>query len=337
MNPPTSPTPALPTPALPTKAEIEQACRIVYEAMQPTAQYCWPLLNERVGAEVWIKHENHGPVGAFKIRGGLVYFRHLREQSRPLGVITATRGNHGQAIGFAARREGIPATVCVPYGNSVSKNRAMHSLGVTLVEHGEDFEEARQEARRRAETGGLHFVPSFHQWLVAGNSTYSFELFRAVDGIDVAYVPIGLGSGICGMCAAREALGRKTEIVGVVSAHAAAYHESFAQRRAVSRRAQTRIADGMAVPVPDPDALELIWRHVARVVTVTDNEVESAMRAIFDDTGNVAEGAGGAGMAAILKEKDQLHGKRVATVISGGNVDREVLARVLGEPLSGGP
>jgi len=318
------------SPTLPTKEQIEQACRIVYEAMQPTAQYSWPLLNERVGAEVWIKHENHGPVGAFKIRGGLVYLRHLREQNRPAGVITATRGNHGQAIGFAARREGIPATVYVPYGNSVSKNRSMRALGVTLMEHGQDFEEARQEARRRAAAEGLHYVPSFHERLVAGNATYSYELFRAVDEIDVAYVPIGLGSGICGMCAAREAVGRKTEIVGVVSAHAAAYYESFAERRPVSCPAQTRIADGMAVPVPDPDALELIWRHVARVVMVTDSEVESAMRAIFDDTSNVAEGAGAAGVAAILKEKDQLRGKRAATVISGGNVDREVVARVLG-------
>ena len=313
---------------LPTKDRIEEAANIVYEAMLPTAQHCWPLLSGRVGTEVWLKHENHGPVGAFKIRGGLVYFRRLREQSRPSGVITATRGNHGQAIGFAARREGIPATICVPYGNSASKNRAMRSFGVTLVEHGHDFEEARQEARRKALSEGLHYVPSFHPWLVEGNSTYSYELFRAVD-IDVAYVPIGLGSGICGMCAAREALGRKTEIIGVVSAHAAAYSDSFAERRAISRPAETRIADGVAVPVPDPDALDLIWRYVSRVVTVTDAEVEEAMRAIFDDTSNVAEGAGAVGVAALLKEKDQLRGKRVAAVVTGGNVDRDVLARVL--------
>ena len=314
---------------LPTQSQIEDAARIVYEAMLPTAQHCWLLLNQRVGTEVWLKHENHGPVGAFKIRGGLVYFRRLREQGRPAGVITATRGNHGQAIGLAARREGIPATICVPHGNSLSKNRAMRSFGVTLIERGRDFEEARQEARRRAEAEGLHYVPSFHPWLVQGNATYSYELFQAVDAIDVAYVPIGLGSGICGMCAAREALGRKTEIVGVVSAHAAAYYDSFAQRRAISRPAETKIADGVAVPVPDPDALELIWRYVSRVVMVTDAEVEAAMRAIFDDTGNVAEGAGAAGVAAILKDKDQLRGKRVATVVTGGNVDREVLARVL--------
>ena len=319
------------SPTLPTKEQIEQSCRIVYEAMAPTPQYSWPRLNERVGAEVWIKHENHGPIGAFKIRGGLVYFRHLREQGAPPGVIAATRGNHGQAVGFAARREGIPATVYVPYGNSLSKNRAMRSLGVTLVEHGQDYEEARLEACRRAEAAGLHLVPSFHPWLVAGNSTYSYELLRAVDAIDVAYVPIGLGSGVCGMCAAREALGRRTEVVGVVSAHAAAYYESFNRRRAVTVPTGTRIADGMAVPVPDPDALQLIWRYVSRVVTVTDQEVEAAMRAIFDDTSNVAEGAGAAGVAAILKEKEQLVGKRVATVISGGNVDRALVARVLGE------
>lgn len=314
---------------LPTREVIEQAARIVYEAMQPTAQYTWPLLNERTGAEVWIKHENHGPVGAFKIRGGLVYFRQLRDQNQTGGVITATRGNHGQAVGFAARRERIPATVCVPHGNSLSKNRAMRSLGVTLVEHGNDFEEARQEACRRADAEGLHYVPSFHERIVAGNATYSYELFQAVEGVDVAYVPIGMGSGICGMCAAREALGRKTEIVGVVSAEAAAYYHSFVERKPVSRPAATKLADGMAVPVPDREALEILWQHVARVVTVTDEQVAAAMRAIFDDTNNIAEGAGAAGVAAILKEKDQLRGKRVATVMSGGNVDREVMARVL--------
>jgi threonine dehydratase len=314
---------------LPTREAIEQAAQIVYEAMQPTAQYTWPLLNERAGAEVWIKHENHGPIGSFKIRGGLVYFRNLREQNQGAGVITATRGNHGQAVGFAARREGIPAIVYVPHGNSLSKNRAMRSLGVTLEEHGHDFEEARQEAQRRADAEGLHYVPSFHERIVAGNSTYSYELFRAVDDVDVAYIPIGMGSGICGMCAAREALGRKTEIVGVVSADAAAYYHSFVERKAVSRPAATKLADGMAVPVPDQEALEILWQHVARVVTVTDEQVAAAMRAIFDDTNNVAEGAGAAGVAAILKEKEQLRGKRVATVMSGGNVDREVAARVL--------
>lgn len=225
---------------LPAKEAIERAGQIVYETMQPTPQYTWPLLNERLGTELWVKHENHTPVGAFKIRGGLVYFRGLRDSGQNIpAVITATRGNHGQAVALAARREGIPAIVYVPCGNSPSKNRAMRSLGATLVEFGNDFEEARQEARRRAAAEGLHFVSSFHERLVTGVATYSYELFRAVDGVDVAYVPIGLGSGICGMCAAREALGLRTEIVGVVSAHAPAYFESFARRVAVEKPAET--------------------------------------------------------------------------------------------------
>jgi threonine dehydratase len=245
-------------------------------------------------------------------------------------AVTATRGNFGQAVAFAARREGMEAVVYVPYGNSPGKNRAMRSLGARLVEHGEDFEEARQEARRWAEAGGHHYVPSFHEWLVEGTATYSWELLRAVERIDVAFVPIGMGSGILGMCAAREALGLKTEIVGVVSAHARAYYESFVRREVVVSPARTRLADGMAVPAPDARALEGICAHVSRVLMVSDDEVAAAMRAVFDDTHNVAEGAGAAAVAAILKERDGLRGKRVAAVLSGGNVDRAMLAEVLG-------
>jgi threonine dehydratase len=317
---------------LPSLDRIERAGEIVYEAMRPTPQLSWPLLNERLGLELWLKHENHTPVGAFKIRGALVYFRHLREsESGAARVIAATRGNHGQAVGFAARRAGMEASVYVPFGNSLSKNRAMRGLGVTLVEHGQDFEEARREAARRAAAEGLPFVPSFHELLVCGAATYSLELLSAVPGIDVAYVPIGLGSGICGMCAAREALGLRTEIVGVVSAHAPACFDSFIERRPVERPAETRLADGLACRAPDRDALSLILRHVARVVTVTDGEVAAAMRVVFDDTHNVAEGAGAAGVAAIVKERERLRGRRVATVLCGGNVDREVFARVLAE------
>jgi threonine dehydratase len=316
---------------LPSAQEIENACQIVYEAMAPTAQYSWPLLNQRAGCEVWLKHENHGPLGAFKIRGAMVYFRRLRQAGgAPRVVVTATRGNFGQAVAFAARREGMDAVVYVPHGNSPGKNRAMQSLGATLVEHGEDFEEARQEARRWAELEGHHYVPSFHEWLVEGTATYSWELFRAVKGIDVAFVPIGMGSGILGMCAAREALGVKTEIVGVVSAHARAYYESFLRREVVVSPSRTRLADGMAVPAPDARAVALMCAHVSRVVMVTDDEVAAAMRAVFDDTHNVAEGAGAAAVAAILKECDGLRGKRVAAVLSGGNVDRAMFAEVLG-------
>ncbi len=316
--------------SFPSRQNIERACQIVYEAMAPTPQYRWPLLSERAGCEVWLKHENHGPLGAFKIRSALVYFRRLRESGGAVQVaVTATRGNFGQAVAFAARREGMEAVVYVPRGNSPGKNRAMQSLGARLVEHGEDFEEARIEACRWSAAEGHHYVPSFHEWLVEGTATYSWELFRAVEGIDVAFVPIGMGSGMLGMCAAREALGVKTEIVGVVSAHAPAYYESFQRREVVVSPARTRLADGMAVPAPDARAVELMCAHVSRVVKVTDDEVAAAMRAVFDDTHNVAEGGGAAGVAAILKERDGLRGKRVAAVLSGGNVDRAMFAEVL--------
>jgi threonine dehydratase len=315
---------------LPDLASIEHAAQIVYEAMPPTAQYSWPLLNRRAGTEVWIKHENHTPLGAFKIRSGLVYFRRLRESGTNGGtVVTATRGNYGQAVAFAARREGMQAVVYVPHGNSASKNRAMEALGARLVEYGSDFEEARREAARWAEAKGHHYVPSYHDWLVEGTATYSLELFRAVPEIDVAFVPIGMGSGICGMCAAREALKLKTEIVGVVSAHATAYYDSFVGRRAVEAPVTTRIADGMACRATSPGALEILWRYVSRVVTVTDDEIACAIRAAYDDTHNLAEGGGAAAVAAILKERDTLNGNRVAAVMSGGNVDREVYAEVL--------
>ena len=315
---------------LPDLATIERAAGIVYAAMPPTPQYCWPLLCERAGAEVWVKHENHTPLGAFKIRSALVYFRRLKDAGSANGkVVTATRGNFGQAVALAARREGMEAFVYAPFGNSPAKNRAMRALGARLVEHGQDFEEARREAARWAEAEGHHYVPSFHQWLVEGTATYSLELFRAVPDIDVAYVPIGMGSGICGMCAVREALALKTEIVGVVSAHAPAYAESFERKVAVEAPVTTRIADGMACRAADPDALDVMWRHVSRVVRVTDDEVADAIRTAYDDTHNLAEGGGAASIAAMLKEKGLLKGKRVAVVMSGGNVDREVYAEVL--------
>jgi len=316
---------------LPGRSEIESASRIVHGVMRPTLQHTWPLLNQRLGVEVWLKHENHTPVGSFKIRGGLAYFRHLKRSRQGVKrVVAATRGNFGQAVAFAARREGMEAIVYVPLGNSESKNRAMRALGATLVEYGGDFEEARQEAMRRARQEDLHYVPSFHERLVAGVATYSLELFSAVAGVDVAYVPIGMGSGICGMAAAREALGLKTEIVGVVSRHAPAYYESFVEHRPVARPAETKIADGVACSAPDPEALEIIWRHVARVVMVTDVEIAMAMRIVFDDTHNVVEGAGAAALAALIQERRQLSGKRVAAVLSGGNVDRDVYREVLG-------
>jgi len=298
--------------------------------MSPTPQYCWPLLCERLGAEVWVKHENHTPVGAFKIRGGLVYFAHYAQTGELRnGVVGATRGNHGQSLGFAARRYGVPATVVVPYGNSTEKNAAMRALGVELVEYGDDFQSSREQAARIAQERALHMMPSFHPLLVAGVGTYSLELLQAVRDIDVVYVPIGLGSGICAMVAVRDALGLKTEIVGVVSAHATAYSESFVSGRVIESQASTKLADGMACRTPEPEALEIIWRGVDRIVEVTDEEVSAAMRTLFECTHNACEGAGAAATAAAIQEGARIAGCKVAVIVSGGNVDTDMFASVL--------
>ncbi|MHB1239805.1 MAG: threonine dehydratase [Gammaproteobacteria bacterium] len=317
--------------------DIEAAARIVYADMAPTPQYCWPLLCDRLGTEVWVKHENHTPVGAFKIRGGLVYFAHLaRHGKAPSGVISATRGNHGQSVAFAARRYGIPVTIVVPHGNSIGKNAAMCALGVELIEHGDDFQSAREHAELLAGERALHMVPALHPLLVTGVATYSLELLTAVTDIDVVYVPIGLGSGICAMVAARDALGLRTKVVGVVSAHAPAYAESFHARRMIERPATTRLADGMACRTPDPAALEVIWNGVDRVVQVTDDEIAAAMRMLFECTHNVCEGAGAAAVAAAAQDRPRIAGRKVAVVVSGGNVDREIFAAILSNDRFGG-
>ncbi|MCW5624660.1 MAG: threonine dehydratase [Burkholderiales bacterium] len=315
---------------LPTLNQLEKAADVVHSVIKATPQYTWPLLNEALGAEVWLKHENHTPVGSFKVRGGIVFFQHLAQSgSKPSGVISATRGNHGQSVAFAARRHHIPVTIVVPHGNSREKNAAMRALGATLIEHGEDFQEAREHADQIAEQRGLLFVPSYHPFLVHGVASWSLELLHSVDDLDTVYVPIGLGSGISGMVAVREALGRKTEIVGVVSTDAPAYARSFEYREPVERPVRTQLADGLACRVPEPAALEIILQHVARIVEVTDDDVADAMRLIFTSTHNVAEGAGAAGVAAMLKERSRIAGRRVGTVLGGGNVDREVFAKIL--------
>lgn len=313
-----------------TLENITDAADIVYADMPATPQYRWPMLCDRLGTEVWVKHENHTPVGAFKIRGGLVYFAKLAQSGElPRGVVSATRGNHGQSIGYAARRYGVQATVIVPYGNSVEKNAAMQALGVNLIEHGDDFQASREFAEKLASEQSLHLVPSFHPHLVAGVATYSLELFQAVNDLDIVYVPIGMGSGICGMLAARDALNLQTRVVGVVSSHAKAYARSFSARRAVESPVTTKLSDGMACRVPEPSALELILQGVDRIVQVTDDEVAMAMRMMFECTHNVCEGAGAAALAAASQEKSRIAGRKVAVVASGGNVDQDVFADVL--------
>jgi threonine dehydratase len=312
--------------------ELERAAAVVHRTLAPTPQYAWPLLAEHLGTQVWVKHENHTPLGAFKVRGGLVYFDALgNSPGKPAGVISATRGNHGQSVAFAAARTGMRATIVVPHGNSREKNAAMRSLGATLIEHGEDFQAAREHAKRLAQEQGMHMVPSFHPRLVHGVASYALELMQAVPDLQTIYVPIGLGSGICGMIAAREALGRNAEIVGVVSSAAPAYALSFNARRPVEHAATNVLSDGMACRAPERDALDILWRHAARIVEVSEQDIAHAMRLLFTCTHNVAEGAGAAALAAALAERDRNRGRKVAVVVSGGNVDRDVFAQVLGE------
>lgn len=312
------------------RESLEHARRLVRDAMSPTPQQRWPLLDQRLGAQAWVKHENHTAVGAFKLRGGLVYFDALRRREPQLaGVISATRGNHGQSVGFAARRHGFHATIVVPHGNSVEKNAAMRALGVELIERGADFQAAREHAAALAQERGLHMVPSFHDDLVRGVASYWLEFFDAVQP-DVVFVPIGQGSGICACAAARAHAGVTTRIIGVVSAHATAYQQSFRAGRAVEAPVTTELADGMACRVPDAQALAIIRREVDDVIAVTDAQVADAMRALFADTHNVAEGAGAAALAGALTQRDRWAGRCIGLPLTGGNVDSAVFARVLG-------
>ncbi|MDP9201870.1 MAG: threonine dehydratase [Gemmatimonadota bacterium] len=308
---------------------LESAAALVYESMPPTPQYRWPLLESRVGTAVWVKHENHTPTGSFKVRGGLVYFDELCRAGKPSGVVTATRGNHGQSVGFAARRYEVPAAIVVPHGNSVEKNAAMQALGVELIERGRDFQAATEAAADIAAQRGWHRLPSFHPLLVCGVGTYALELFRAVPDLDTVYVPVGMGSGLCGVIAARDALELDTRVVGVVSTGAPAFALSFREDRVISHEVTTRIADGMACRTPVREALDIARRGTERIVEVTDEEVQAAMRALFADTHNVAEGGGAASLAALLQERGAMRGRKVAIILSGGNVDSDVYSRVL--------
>ena len=315
---------------LPDLKTLEAAAQLVHRVIPPTPQICWPLVCQRAEAEVWVKHENHTVAGAFKVRGGLVYMEALKQREpRIAGVIAATRGNHGQSVAFAAKRAGLRSVIVVPHGNSREKNRAMRALGAELIECGSDFQEAFEHAARLAEAERLHFVPSFEAALVAGVASYALELFSAVANFDAVYVPIGMGSGICGVIAVREALGLRTEVVGVVASGAPAYALSYAAGRPVATASALTIADGIACRVPDPEALEIIGKGASRVATVTDGEIRAAMRHLFSDTHNASEGAGAAALAALLKERARMRGRRVALILSGGNVDREVFAETL--------
>ena len=312
-----------------TQAELEAAQRIVYAAMPPTPQYAWPLLAEATGAEVWVKHENHTPIGAFKLRGGLVHMAMRKDRGETGGVITATRGNHGQSIPFAASRVGIAVTIVAPLGNSPEKNAAMRALGAELIEVGHDFDAAREAAVQIGKERGLDYIPSFGKELVLGVSTYAHELFRAAGELDAVYVPIGMGSGICGTIAARDMLGLKTKVIGVVAANANCYALSWAAGRPIATNEGNSFADGMAVRIPNAEAFEIIRNGAGRIVTVSEDEIAAAMRLYFSCCHTIAEGAGAAALAALMQEREQMQGKRVGVILSGGNIDMPKFASVL--------
>lgn len=315
---------------LPTLQEIEAAKTLIRPLIRETPTYRWPLLEAGLGCELWVKHENHTPVGAFKIRGGLVYMDELkRREPQVQGVIAATTGNHGQSIAFAARQNGLRAVIVVPHGNNPEKNAAMRSLGAELVEHGREFQEALEYSRELAAKEGLHAVPSFHPWLVRGVATYALEMFRSVRELDVVFVPIGLGSGFCGIAAARDALGLKSKIIGVVSEHAPAYALSYQRREFTEQTSTTTVAEGVACKTPNRDALAHVLAHAHDVVTVNDDEAVQAMREIIQATHNIAEGAGALAFAALQKHREAWRGQKVACVLTGGNASMAMLDRAL--------
>jgi threonine dehydratase len=313
-----------------TLAELESVLSLVRASVAPTPQYAWPLLRARAGMDVIVKHENHTPIGAFKVRGGLVHVERLRRE-RPLlnGIVTATRGNHGQSLAFAGARAGMSVLIVVPRGNSRDKNAAMQALGAELIEYGRDFDEAKDHAVTISAERGLQFVPSFHRDFVIGVATYAHELLTCFGDLHTVYVPIGLGSGICGLIGTRDVLRLRTAIVGVVAQSANAYRLSLDAGGIVTTNSANTFADGMAVRVPDAGALEVIRRGAERVVEVTDDEIAEAIRLLFTDTHNAAEGAGASGLAALMKERERLRGRKAAVILTGQNIDRPWMAAVL--------
>ena len=321
----------------PSRETLEAAARVVHGVLAPTPQYCWPLLSQRVGAEVWVKHENHTPTGAFKVRGGLVLIERLKREHPGLpGIVSATRGNHGQSLAYAGRRHGVRSVIVVPHANSRDKNAAMRAWGAELIEHGRDFDAARLHAAQIASDQGLEFIGPFMPDLVAGVGSYAMELYHGTPPLDAVYAPIGCGSGICGLIAWRDALGLATRVIGVVSAHADCYAQSFEAGKPVETESANTFADGMAVRVPVPEALAAIRAGADRIIRVTDDEVKAAMRHFFHDTHNLVEGAGAAALAALMKDPAR-KGMRFAVIASGGNIDREAYVEAMGSEMGSDP
>jgi threonine dehydratase len=313
-----------------TLAELTDAAELIYKVAPPTPQYAWPKLRQRAGCTVWVKHENYTPTGAFKVRGGVVYMDRLRRARADIpGVITATRGNHGQSIAFSAARAGIPATIYVPYGNSPDQNASMAAFGARVKEFGRDFDEAKHEARRAGDAEGLHFLPSFHRDLVMGVASYAFELLSSVKNLDAAYVGVGMGTGICGLITVRDLLGLKTRIIGVSAANAPANALSFEAGRVVTTASARTFADGIATREPPAEAVDIYRAGADHFVQVSEEEIAEAMRIYYDDAHQISEGAGAAPLAALMKERGTLTNRNVAVILSGGNIERERMTQVL--------
>lgn len=313
-----------------TASALEGARERVRASVPPTPTRRWPLLEEATGTPTWVKHENHNPTGAFKVRGGVNLVARLRAEKPDLsGLISATRGNHGQSLAYAGAAAGLPVVIVVPEGNSPDKNAAMRAFGAELVVHGRDFQEAREHAEELAVARGLLGVPPFHPWLVEGVATYAAELLEAVPELTAIYVPVGMGSGICANIAVRDLLGAETEIIGVVAANAPAYALSLAAGEPVSTEAADTFVDGVACRVPDPEAVRIIADGAARIVPVSEEQAAAAMAFMYRATHNLAEPAGALALAGLLADPGTAPHRRVAVVHTGGNADFDVLARVM--------
>lgn len=310
--------------------QLGWATEVVARRVTPTAQYAWPMLGEAIGAEVWVKHENHTPTGAFKVRGGLVYAERLRlERPQVSGIVSATRGNHGQSLAFAGKAVGLSVTIVVPEGNSPDKNAAMVALGAKLVTHGRDFQAAVEHVTVLAVERDLEMVPSYHRDLVLGVATYARELFGAVGDLDAVYVPVGMGSGISGLIGVRDLLGLGTEVIGVVAEEAPATALSVAAGTVVATESAETFVDGVACRVPNAEAIDVISTGASRILTVSEDQAADAMRLLYATTHNVPEPAGALALAGLVQERSWVSGKRVAIIQTGGNAESDLLARVL--------
>jgi threonine dehydratase len=310
--------------------DLAAARERVARHVPPTPARRWPLLERATGTETWVKHENHNPTGAFKVRGGVNLAARLVASNPPRGLISASRGNHSQSLAFAGSRYDLPVTIVVPEGNSPDKNAATESYGAELVVHGADFQEALEHAMLLAAERELLAIPPFHPWLVEGVATYAAELHEAVPDLDVVYVPVGMGSGICANLAVRDLLGLDAEVVGVVAERAPAYALSFEAGAVVSTPTADTFVDGVACRTPDPEAVALIVAGAARIVRVSEEQAAAAMALMYRATHNLAEPAGSLALAGLLADRDAVAGRRVAVVHTGGNADFSVLSRALG-------